>query len=342
MLTSLLLFLSFGWVSADTGNAPVPTSIFDLMSHQDVLELTLETRLDHLRNNRRSDLPQEGRVVFRDAAGTKRVWHVKVNLRGAFRRIHCDNLPPMKLNFRKSELSGAGLAAFDDLKLVPLCAADLDAAADALLREFLTYRLFNAVTPYSFRVQLLQVNYIDSDNGEMFTQWAFVVEDAAQLRHRIGAEKIAEETLFNPPADRMDRDYLKTVAVFQYMIGNTDWSLSTCKNLKLMVKDGKLLAIPYDFDFTGLVNPPYFAPDSDFGFSSRNDRAFLGYPEDVEHLHDTAFAIAGKRHVLERMVRKFKWLSFASRQDMLAYLASFFDDPEVVTVPPRILADARE
>jgi hypothetical protein len=248
----------------------------------------------------------------------------------------------MKLNFRKSELRQAGLADFDDLKFVPLCSGNLDAAADALLREYLTYRLFNEVSPFSFRVQLLQVNYIDSDSGEMDTQWAFVVEDAAQLRHRIGAEKIPEETLFNPPADRMNRDYLKTVAVFQYMIGNTDWSLSTCKNLKLMVKDGKLLTVPYDFDFTGLVNPPYFAPDSDFGFNARTDRAFLGYPEDVDHLHDTAFAIAGKRHVLERMVRKFRWLPLASRQDMLAFLETFFEDPEVVTVRPRILADANE
>jgi hypothetical protein len=316
-----------------------PQSIFDVLHHQEILEFTLETRMDHFRQNRRSEESQKGRIAFRDAKGKKQVWNVKVSMRGAFRRIHCDELPPLKINFRKSDLAAAGLASYDDLKLVPYCSDNHDMAREALYREYLAYRLYNTVTDYSFRVQLVQIKYIDTDSGAISEQWAFLVEDAAQLQNRIGADKLERDNIFNPELERFDREYLKTVSVFQYMIGNTDWSLSTCKNLKLFVKNGKFLAVPYDFDFSALVNPPYFAPDSDYGLSSRFQRVYIGPRNDIEHLHATAHAIAGKRIVMERLIRKFKLLSLAGRRDMLDYLNSFFDNPEGVSAGEKVLAE---
>jgi hypothetical protein len=113
------------------------------------------------------------------------------------------------------------------------------------------------------------------------------------------------------------------------MVGNVDWSLSSGKNLKYLKKQDKIIAVPYDFDYTGLVNAPYFAPDSDFGMTSRNERIFLGFPEDVDNLHAANKSIVGKRQLLEGIIKNFKLLSPASRKDMLAFLGSYFDNPDI-------------
>jgi hypothetical protein len=337
-LLHIALFLTPALLRAN-GQPEQRQSIFDVLHHEEILELTLETSIDHFKQNRRSEENRKGRIAFRDAQGKKQVWNVKVSMRGAFRRIHCDEMPPLKLNFKKSDLAAAGLAPYDDLKLVPFCSDNHEIARETLYREYLAYRLYNAVTDYSFRVQLVQIKYIDTESGAISEQWAFLIEDTAQLRDRIGAEKAESDNIFNPDPERFDREYLKTVSVFQYMIGNTDWSLSTCKNLKLFVKNGKFIAVPYDFDFSALVNPPYFAPDSDYGLTSRFQRVYIGPREDIDDLHATAHAIAGKRIVMERMIRKFRLLSLAGRRDMLDYLNSFFDNPEEVSAGEKVLAE---
>ena len=315
-------------------------SIFDLMQYKEVLDLTLETDFTQLNNNRRSDDSYKARITFKDEMGKKRVWDLKVKARGAFRRIHCSEMPPLKLNFKKSELSAAGLADFDDLKLVPYCMGTEDIAKDALFREYLIYKLFNAITDSSFRVQLLRITYKDTASGLKLQQWAFLIEDTAQLRNRIGAEKAEESNAFNLPAEHFESEFLRTVSVFQYMTGNADWSLSTGKNLKLLKKEGKIVAVPYDFDYTSLVNAPYFVPDSDFGMTSREQRVFLGFPEDIGSLQTATQKILGKRSEIEGIIKNFKLLSLASRKDMLAYLAGYFDNPDIMKTRERIVTGA--
>lgn len=341
MKPMLLIFtlLFSGKVFSENGQR----SIFDLMQYKEVLELTLETDFTQLKNNRRSDDSYKAQITFKDEAGKKQVWDLKVKVRGAFRRIHCSQMPPLKLNFKKSDLKAAGLADFDDMKLVPYCMGSEDIAKDALLREYLTYKLFNEITDVSFRVQLLNITYKDSETGEKVRQWAFIIEDTAELRDRIGAEKVDETKIFNLPAEKFERDHLRMVSVFQYMIGNADWGIGSCKNLKVIEKGGKLIAVPYDFDFSALVNAPYFAPDANYGLTSRDQRIFLGFPEDLGNLSASKKIIAGKRQNLEATIKNFKLLSPSSRKDMLAYLAGYFDAPTTITtVAERIIAGTSE
>ena len=43
---------------------------------------------------------------------------------------------------------------------------------------------------------------------------------------------------------------------FEYMIGNTDWSVEYLQNIKLATVDSNSapITIPYDFDHAGIVN----------------------------------------------------------------------------------------
>ena len=103
--------------SAFSNSTTLP-SIFDVMNYQEVVEVTLEGDFTTLSNNRRSGEAQAVTVSFVDVAGKAQLWNAKVTLRGHYRRMRCTAMPPMKLNFKKGALKEAGLAKFDDMKLV--------------------------------------------------------------------------------------------------------------------------------------------------------------------------------------------------------------------------------
>ncbi len=308
----------------------VNPSIFDLMTYREVLDLTLEADFGLLKNDLHSDEYQKARLTFKDENGQVQSWGLKVKLRGAFRRMKCSDVPPLKLNFKKSELRAAGLAPFDDLKLVPQCVEQNAMGKELVLKEYLTYRLFNEITEYSFRVQLLRITYKDISTGKKKKQWAFLIEDTAQLCNRTGTEKRGR--VFNLPIDSFHQAQARTVALFEYMIGNADWAYSTARNVKYLTKKGKTIPVPYDFDFSGLVDAPYSVPNSNYGLTSVQDRIYLGFPESSDQMHSTIYYLVGKRAKLEALILKFRPLRYEARLEMVNYLNSFFEDPENIRI----------
>ena len=329
-IASVLTALAVLPIWAEATVPGVNQSIFDLMHHREVLELTLETDLTALRTNRRDESSHQAKIFFEDANGYGQEWNLKVKLRGAFRRVKCTNMPPLKLNFKKSDLQAVGLAKFDDLKLVPQCIADDREAKEALLREYLAYRLFNEVTDYSYRVQLVRITYKDTATGKKDKQWAFLIEDTAQLRNRLAAEKT--EGKYNLPADSFHLSQARLVAAFEYMIGNADWGFDKIKNVKFLKKKGKVIPVPYDFDFSGLVNASYAVPNTNMGQASLKERIYLGFESDLAFLHGTLYYLVGKRQQLVDMVLSFKPLPYTARLEVVEYLNGFFDAPEDIRV----------
>ena len=334
-LITVLLLLGVA-NAAFSGNDSKP-SIFDLMTYREVLDLTLEADFTTLRKNKLKDYSYPARLSFKGADGKVQTWSLKIAVRGAFRRLHCADMPPLRLNFKKSELKAAGLAKFDDLKLVTQCLANEEMSADMVLREYLAYRMFNEISPYSFRVQLVRITYKDLQSGERRRQWAFLIEDTAQLRYRMEASKPETDQVYNLPSSAFHIEHEKIVAMFQYFIGNTDWSLSTLRNLKLMEKHGKYIIVPYDFDFSGLVAAPYARVSSEYGITSTRTRIYLGFPEDLQDLHVAKAILLGHRPKFEKMIRKFRYLSPASRRDMLEFLNSYYDEIEEVRLAHRVV-----
>ena len=324
--TTLTVLFSLFALACSANDPSFNKSIFDLMNHREVLELTLETDLAALKNNRQDESSHKAKISFKDAGGNNQQWDLKVKLRGAYRRVKCSDMPPLKLNFKKSDLEAAGLAPFDDLKLVPQCISDDENAKEVLLKEYLTYKLFNEVSGYSFRVQLLRITYKDTDTGKKEKQWAFLIEDAAQLRERLEGEKMEDQ--FNLPQDSFHLPQARLVSVFEYMIGNADWGFSTIKNIKFLKKKGKIVPIPYDFDFSGLVNAPYALPNRNVGQTTLGERIYLGFEDQTSELHSTIYQLVGKREELENVVMDFKPLHYDARLEVVAYLDTFFDNPE--------------
>lgn len=326
-ILSLIIFLGLSQIAFSNNGSP-EEGIFDLWNYQEVMELKMTFDLDRVFNDRRGGEQHPAEISFEDANGSLQNWAAKVGVRGNFRRQKCDETPPLKINFKKGDLRDAGLAEFDDFKLVTHCIDDYQNARELLLREYLIYRMFNQLTDYSFRVQLVKITYEDVNTGKRKKQMGFLIEDAAQLRARIDADKVDEVRIINQ--DKFETDYRQLVAMFQYMIGNADWGITHSKNIKYVEKGQKIFPVPYDFDFAGLVGAPYMTPASHHGLTSRFDRVYLGFERETTDLENTIKLLEESKKTLYNTVADLKLLKWSSRKIMLNYLDTFFENTEEI------------
>ena len=135
-------------------------SIFDLLNQQTLVEMTLVAELDSLINERRTNHYSKANLTYKDGAGIDRKYEVGVKPRGKFRRRVCD-FPPLKLKFSKDQLEAAGLSKHNDLKLVTHCMEADEYNESLIMKEYLAYKMYNELTPNSFRVQLVRITYQD-------------------------------------------------------------------------------------------------------------------------------------------------------------------------------------
>ncbi len=306
-------------------------TIFDHFLQDDILEFTLETDLTELLENRRTEDYLPAKFTFEDKEGREFTQEIKVKPRGKFRRRVC-NFPPLMLNFSKGSLEEKGyIPEYDKLKLVSHCIDDKFESKEHVMKEYLAYKLFNELTGQSYRVQLAKVTYIDSKGtlGKI-KRYGFIIEDTDEMARRLGGEECEDCHGLGPDTLALGSENL--MAVFQYMIGNSDWNLNMMRNLK-MVKPfdgGPVIPVPYDFDFAGMVNAPYAIPNSEVGQLTIRQRVFQGLEADQELFLQTLQYFMTKKESLIEEVRRFKELSGNSRKEIIDYLNTFFQDVEAI------------
>ncbi|MEO1410897.1 MAG: hypothetical protein AAFW73_13510 [Bacteroidota bacterium] len=324
--TGLVVFLLSSL--ALTGAGVEAPSLFDQLGHEEVLKVRLEMDLAAVLGNRRNTDSHPAVFSYKDAEGALQRWDTKVKLRGKFRRVKCAAMPPLKLNFKKKDLAMAGLAPFDDFKLVTHCVSDDRLARDLLLREYLAYRLYNELTEESYRVQFLQITYVDSRSGSKDLQWGFLIEDTAQLRARLGAEKWK-----NPMG--IDSSYfraaqLQRVALFQHLIGNVDWSIRSARNVKILQREGMALVVPYDFDFSAFVGAPYRSVDQYFSADgvTGEHQAYLTSVADKNSLEPAWSHFLAQKEALLRTIKSCKAMRPSERRAATDFVEAFFERME--------------
>ena len=145
-----------------------------------------------------------------------------------------------------------------------------------LIREWLAYKIYNLVTPKSFRARLVKVKLEDDRNKKPVTAfYGILLEEAKQMARRNKA--IAVEQALKP--QQTQREAFLEMAVFEYLIGNTDWSTQYQHNVKLLLSDSNAVpvTVPYDFDHAGIVNTPYANPAEELQLQSIRERRYRGY-----------------------------------------------------------------
>jgi hypothetical protein len=180
--------------------------------------------------------------------------------------------PPLLIHFSKSDTLAASV--FHDctkLKLVLPCKGD-----EYVIREWLVYKLYNLVTPESFRARLVRVGFDDTKTGKNSDPfYAILLEEEDQMARKNNAISINHKMR---PA-QLDTARFLNMAVFQFLIGNTDWSVEYLQNIKLIQPDSneRPIAVPYDFDHAGIVKAPYALPAEELQMRSTLERRYRGY-----------------------------------------------------------------
>jgi len=254
---------------------------------------------------------------------------IKVRLRGKSRLRVCEFLN-MRLNFRQGDTAGTPFAGQDKLKLVVPChLAERD--EKNLLEEYAAYRIFNLMSAASYRVRLLQLTYNDGDAPAAAGArpwYAFVIESDEELASRLGGRA---SDLPDVALAWLDARQAALVYVFQYLIGNTDWSLvraneerSCCHNGTLIETDDKILYVPYDFDLSGLVDAPYAFPAPDLRLRSVTQRRYRGFCTDHAVIADALDAALAQRQPTADVIAALPALSDKDKAARIGYLDQFF------------------
>jgi hypothetical protein len=252
----------------------VPHDPAPLFAAEEPITFTVTANFRQLRRDKKADAPwRTATITVADSAGAKVDIPIKVKTRGIWRLRECD-FPPLRLDFAKSTVKQSLFAKLDKPKLVTHC-RDNEEYEQYILQEFQLYRIYNLLTEYSHRVRLAHVTYADSGSGTVVaTRYAFLEEEPDALAHRVGGIVLRQTGA--GPSD-LEPQAATVFGLFQYLIGNTDFSVPGLHNIELIGRGGDNIPIAYDFDFTGAVNTRYATTDPSLPIKRVRERLFRGY-----------------------------------------------------------------
>jgi hypothetical protein len=309
-------------------NTAPPTPLF---ANNEPLRLTITAPMSALAADR-SGNPRPATVAV---AGSAQAHPVILSARGITRRqSDICQFPPLRVEFPTRMAEGTVFARQQRLKLVTHC-KNSPGFQQKVLLEYAAYRLYNALTPHSFRARLATIDYVDNGGRPPVTRLGFLIEDVDDLAARNG---LVEATAgFQVPRTRLDPQASARFAVFNYLIGNLDWSMRAgpvgegcCHNARLIAagKDPNALAmpVPYDFDFSGLVDAPYATPPEGFTISSVRTRVYRGYCSHSPQARAVAAEVVARRAELLGLLATIPGMEERTRARASAYLDSGFKD----------------
>ena len=225
---------------------------FGLFVRDDLLRLTLRFDIKEYIRKKPKDEYMNAILTYYLNENDSISKEIRIKSRGIFRNEYCQ-FPPLSLYFSKSDSAKTDLDKIAKIKVVTHCYYGNE---NYLFKEYLVYKLFNILTDYSFRVRLARIDYISTTGkSKTISTFCFLIEPFNMLAERTKTIPVNSATLTqkNIIPEIMDR-----VTLFNYMIGNTDWTVTYQHNIKVLInslsdKPNLGIAVPYDFDYSGLV-----------------------------------------------------------------------------------------
>ncbi|HET9430705.1 MAG TPA: hypothetical protein VFO70_05990, partial [Chitinophagaceae bacterium] len=232
-------------------------------------------------------------------------------------------MPPIRLHFDNP--SSPRLQPLGKLKLVVGCGATNE-DEQLIIKEFLAYKMYNMLTEKSFRVRLVKIRYEDT-KGKVrpYSQYGFLLEDVDDMAKRNGCRELENVAI---STEGTERKQMTLVAMYEYMIGNTDWSVPAFHNIKLIHPANDLkavpFAVPYDLNHCGFVNASYAAPPEDLGITSVKERLYRGFPRTMEELQETINLFKAQKDNFYSLINNCQWLNKASKKESINFLDDFY------------------
>ena len=310
-----------------SGAAQATGVAVDFFSDPAPLTLSLTASIKSLKRETNDSTYLEGTLRFVQGVQELDSIDLRVRARGDFRRTQC-YFAPLKLKFRKSDIRGTLFEGNRELKLVLPCLIG-SLSDDYVLKEYLAYKLFEVVSPYHYRTRLVDIEFTELKGNRKRTHQllGFLIEDHGTLARRLDGKRIRR----NMPPQMQDPYFSVVNNLFQYGIGNTDFSIRIQHNQRLYYIDGKYFSIPYDFDMAGLVNAPYATVSNAQTIKKPiyevTDRGYKGYVRDTAMLQRVRQEFLQARPEMMQELESLQPLFTEDRQyrEAAAYLESFFD-----------------
>lgn len=334
----LALLLVTGLLSAtlcaqeDTEKDKVPK----LFSSEDTLAVSISAPWRDVEREESFQGAYPAKVTYLDDSGNTVILEATVERRGVKRQEICD-FPPIRVRFDKEVVKGSTFRGQDSLKMVTHC--DKASKYDQYyILEMLSYRIYNLLTDYSFRVRPLEVTYVDSERDKaMDTRFAFLIEDDSDVAKRHDLKKLRIPKA-NPR--KLEPSVNSLMSLYQFMIGNVDWAAlrgpdpeECCHNVKLigpepLTDDDFIIPLPYDFDSAGLVNAPYAAPPDGLPIKKVTQRLYRGLCMNNDTLESARQQIVGQKAAIMALIEGDERLNSSSKAKASRYLGDFFEIAE--------------
>lgn len=313
-----------------------------LFSEQSEMKVTLSGPWSTVKKKPKEDTRYPVLLTYTGADGAQHTLDAEVSLRGITRRRICD-FPPLKLHFDKQLVKGTEFRGNKSLKLVTYCDSN-SKYEQYYIKEFLTYRIYNLISEYSFRVRPMMIQYEDNErDGRSITRFGFLIEDIDDVAKRNGLEELSLDRV---PYRDLEPVSTNRLSIFQFMIGNLDFAVtdgpkddSCCHNSRLIGAGNDInpkYSVPYDFDSSGLVNTHYAAPPNGLKVRNIRQRLYRGFCANNDELPATVALFREKRPEIMALFQNDPHLTDRYREDAIDYIDDFY---KIVNDPKRFEKD---
>jgi len=316
-------------IQPETVELPKP-----LFQTHETLYLTLSMDTKSVFSNREAEESHPATLSYSDTEGNKITIPLEVNVRGNFRkdRDNCD-FPPLRFDFSDTTVKNTIFEGQNKIKLVTHCRSKLDLYEQNVLKEYLAYRLYNLFMEESYLVRLVHMSYADVKGGlDTLNKMAFLLEPTKDMAHRNGCEELEASNIHQTKTN----EYKTTVmAIFQYMIGNTDWSVWAQHNAILLKEDTSVfpIVVPFDFDWSGLVNAPYAVPAEFLPIETVRTRLYRGFCKPDAKLQPALDEFRQRKDEIYQTCKNVPFLSEKELKKVLKYIDDFF---EIIENPKKV------
>ena len=303
---------------------PLTTVADPLFESDEPLKITLTGPFDKVFKERDKEKRYPARLQWDNSA-----LPVNLQVRGNNRlKTETCKYPPLKIHLNKEDTKGTLFHKQTELKMVVACKMNY---FDYVRMEYLVYKIYAMLSDGHFKVRWLDITYIEEDKQRQAP--GFFIEQKKRMGKRLGLTQVHESRI---PISSLDHRYAATVDLFQFMIGNTDYSNvqargdeDCCHNIKLMadVEDvsAKFIPIPYDFDNSGIINARYAIPPAFLHIKKVTQRKYRGLCAASDQLASSIPSFQQVENDITKLIETDSILGDRMKKRVLKYVVSFYD-----------------
>ncbi len=302
-----------------------------LFSNSEMMEITLTGPWALIQKRNEVDARYPAQMTYQGKDGQELTVDIKAEPRGKSRRYQICDFPPLKIHLDKKEMKGTVFRGNKKLHLVTYCKNN-DKYEQYYIKEFLAYRIYNQITAYSVNVKPLMINYTDNKSGKTITRFSFLTEDFDDTAKRNNLQRLTIPRVTPTDIDPLQTSYF---SLFQYLIGNLDWSALSgpdkdrcCHNARLIGTgntEKPRYVVPYDFDSSGLVNASYALPPDGVNTKSVKTRVYRGFCAHRQELPKAVSLFKAKKADILALFKNSKVLSTKNQKHLIKYTEDFYN-----------------